>query len=296
MKRLNQDRETRNLESTHTNSGNPTGHLDKRYYYPARIKPCVVESIVQGVIEECHIRKWKFSKRWQAAIILISEWKRLGYDQEKIKSMVLDWNRLNKPPLNSKQVERNLLPLVDWVFEKRIEYGCKKKLLELRICFIEKRGCLYYEAYLRNRAKSLTVYPEEDFDKNGWPGYLKKNFEKGFLAEVIYREMRTFASDKGVSQDGIVYVGFEYLARRISAEYKDLSPTAMAVCRAMKVLEEVDLLRKVAKGCFGGKGFRRANGYQRTMPIPTPQPDVSEEDVTDVLQYKNEVKNEVLYT
>ena len=282
-------------KTTETNSEISSSET-KSNYYPKRIKPCVEESILPGVTEDSHYRKWKFSKRWEAAKILISEWKRLGYDKEKTKSMVLDWNRLNKPPLTPKQVEENLLPLVDWVFKREFEYGCKKKLLELRVCFIKERRCLYYEEYSRNKAKSLSIYPDEDFDKNGWPGYLRKNYEYGLLAEVIYREMRTFASDKGVPQDGIVFIGFEYLARRITIEYKDIFPTAMTVCRAMKVLEEVGLLRKVSKGCFGGKGLRRANGYQRIMPIPNPQPEAIDEDSTNLLQQVKGVKKEVLYT
>ncbi|OGC76210.1 MAG: hypothetical protein A2Z27_03545 [candidate division Zixibacteria bacterium RBG_16_50_21] len=241
--------------------------------YPKRLKTCLLELLQNGVRETGNPRKWESMARRRVAIYILMEMKRLGYSLERASQEILAWNEKNAPSLNQKQVDKNLIPLVAWVFEKGGELGCKKSLLEHKICFIENRACDYYEEFLKNRRGADNLYDEQEFIRKGWEYYLRENYCNWMTAVAIYEELRTFGREKGISQDGKVNIGCARLGARIKLRYKDIDTSPMAVYRGLMTLVEVGLMTIPERGYYGRSRWKKANGYIRIMPIPDlPEP------------------------
>lgn len=243
------------------------------------IKDCVRQLLARGVHEKPPPGKWHRSEQKKAAYLILLELQRIDVDRDEPRQMIVDWNEdRNDPPMPMSQARHHIVDLVDWVYDRaeksdrRFELGCTGLLrdggLAMRgvhfdpIC-LGPENCDYHQSRI---GRSLDSFDEDAFYDNGWYTYLLNNFVNGMYAYKLYLELRYIAMEKGLSQRDPIYVGFRALAKRLSKKIKD-DPSPMGVVRAMRVLEQVGLVKTVEKGRPGPHG-KRANGYMRILPIP----------------------------
>ena len=95
---------------------------------PNKLKTCLQEYLDEGMSESPEMSRWHTSTYKAFAMFLIADLKRLGFDRNKVKKIIREWNeQRNNPPMPAKEADRHLYDLVDWTYDKfQYEYGCSK--------------------------------------------------------------------------------------------------------------------------------------------------------------------------
>ena len=215
------------------------------------------DCVKQAFLEGCE-RGDEFIKMRHA---IISELKRLGYDQLEVKDKLSEWNERCEKPLNSKEAKVQLYGYTDWLFKKDGRTGCKALQ---DYCFGKER-CGYH---LKTTAKNRQETKELPFDLPTLKRFIEKRFKaEGYkmnlvLEALIYRQHHETTGT-------VILIGFRSIAgivRKMTGQ--NISP--MTIHRTMKLLIDEGAVERVVEGKPGM--FRGlANGY-RFLPWRPPEP------------------------
>ena len=235
---------------------------------PNKLKTCLQEYLDEGISEGPEVSRWHKSTYKTVAMFLIADLKRLGFDKNKVKKMIREWNeQRNDPPMPAKEADSHLYNLVDWVFENfSYEYGCSKDgdLYKEGLCFRDKRECPYYNELIRLNnnpyRSSGKIYHEL-----GWAEYLSKEYGNGRLMDYVYKTIRNrcLIIDSRVAYLGVHRIGNSILEQ--TREYTKFHD--MDIHRAVTNLINEGLIIKVEAG-KPGKNSRESNGIEIVNPVP----------------------------
>ena len=201
-------------------------------------------------------------------MFLISDLKRIGFDKNKVKKMIREWNeQRNDPPMPAKAADSHLYNLVDWVYDKfKYEYGCGKdgELYTEGVCFIDKRECPYYNELIRLNndpyRSSGKIYNEL-----GWTEYLSKEYRNGRLMDYVYKTIRNQCL---IRDSRVAYLGVHRIGNLIVDQTREITKFHdMDIYRAVTNLINEGLVIKVETG-KSGKNSRLSNGYEIVNPVP----------------------------
>lgn len=248
--------------------------------FPKIWKDCILKLLNEGVDGYPNRGKWDKSNQKEAAIYISMEARRLGDSMAKTMDLILEWNQeKNDPPLPKTKI---LTDVVSYVYEQNPppQLGCKRQLVRKGYCLRERGGpCKYWEE-LTKRQKPPDKWEFNDFDRNGWPEYLRKCYKNGELLIRIYYAIRIFAADKLLSQKDPIMIGVRTIRKLIIQYWKDINPSLMSICSALHILEDCGLLVKLESGAPGDHS-RRSNVYRIIYPIPR-IPDLPKEEASNL--------------
>lgn len=235
--------------------------------FPKIWKDCIKNLYEQGIDGWPSRAKWNKSNQKDAAYLISMELRRLGKPLEEAIDLILQWNReKNDPPVPKDKI---LTDVVDLVFKQNPpwELGCKGILVDRGLCLREQgEHCKYWEK-LTKRQKPPDQWDVNDFDRNGWPEYLRKCYKNGELLIRTYLAIRMFAAAKLLSQGDPIMVGIRTIRQWIVRYWKDFNPSLMGISSALHTLEDCGLLIKLESGTPGDHS-RNANVYKIVYPIP----------------------------
>lgn len=232
------------------------------------MKPCLKQYFDSGLHEEPLSGNWHRSRNKEIGMLIISEFKRLGYERSEVKKLIRDWNTRCTPAMPLKEGERHLIGLVDWVYDRfKGNYGCGDEgfLVQNGYCFRHERACDYFSHFQRINTSNSFLFDPVDYDNKGWPLFLQQNYSNGRLADEVYRKIRG-ANHK--QQFSVIYIGLQSISTQIlnsTREFTILSP--VQIRRAIHLLENENLISMVEKG-VRGPNSRKANGYRFNYPVP----------------------------
>ena len=235
---------------------------------PNKLKTCLQEYLDEGISESPEVSRWHKSIYKSIAMFLISDLKRLGFDRNKVKEMIRNWNeQRNDPPMPAKEADGHLYNLVDWVYDKfKYEFGCGKDgdLYKEGICFIDKRECPYFDEMIRLNNNPYRFFGK-DYDDLGWGKYLSKEYKNGRLMGYVYKTIRKQCL---IKNSRVAFIGFHRIANSILNETREYTKFHdMDIHRAVTNLINEGLIIKVETG-KSGKNSQLSNGYEIVYPVP----------------------------
>ncbi|TFB11454.1 hypothetical protein E3V55_03560 [Candidatus Marinimicrobia bacterium MT.SAG.3] len=236
--------------------------------HPNFMKPCIKQYFDFGLHEEPLGGGWHHSRNKEIAMLIISEFKRLGHERSDVKQSIRAWNARCSPAMPPREADRHLICLVDWIFDHfKGDYGCGDEgfLVQNSYCFRHERTCEYFSHFQRINSSNNFLYDPVEYDTKGWARFLQQKYSNGRLADEVYRKIRGANHKK---QFSVIYIGLQSIATQIlnsTREFTILSP--VQIRRAIHLLENENLISLVERG-KRGLNSRKANGYRLNYPVP----------------------------
>lgn len=232
--------------------------------------PNILRDCLQSILENGSSEKIAYYH----AYLLAKEFKRVQYPIEKAIGEIEKWAGKCEPALTGSKL-REINRTLQKVYEKNdpplncAENGCLKKM---EYCFLKyktDKSCEFNNSvqlikeFLRNKK-----IQETGWDK--WEKYLQIRYKTLWhYLTAFYTTLKTVELERGIPQNGKIFVGFRDIRNRIMARYKDYRPSTETLCLCSKILEEEKLI-KVERVEHSKRGTfkRQANGYTRIVPLP----------------------------
>lgn len=166
---------------------------------PQRIKPCIAK-----MLGSC-LAKGNTFARSEVALIIAVEMHRLGKDKEKTLSLLMRWNKDNRPPIRPPDVRS----AVNRAYRnEKYDYGCNNAVV-LNFCrYRDKAECPFYSKLMvKLGRKGKGRHSELDFYKKGWPKVLKSS------EAMLYLALRPIEKLQGKRAGQMVVVPYRLLHR-----------------------------------------------------------------------------------
>ena len=214
------------------------GHLDIE---GRNLKPCVARIMENG------LEKGDFTDRATGSVIIASELRRLGKDEDFVLDYLKTWNQKNRPPRRLRDIES----AVRTSFRTEYRYSCKSVYLE-PFC-VGKDFCSF--AKLTSRYGKYTY--NRKFLEYGWQTILSNSAKDLYYIGIVELERRL-----GVGAGGVVIAN-----HRRYALFAGISPKTVG--KALLELAKTPLIKHFAMGT-PRKWEGKATEIQRKIPIPAP--------------------------
>jgi len=204
-------------------------------------KPCI------ALIMENGLEKGDFTNRGVGSVIIASELRRLGKDEDFVLDYLKTWNQKNRPPRRLSEIAST----VRTAFRKEYRYSCKSVYLEpfcvgTDFCsFAKLKSC--DGKYTNNRK----------FLEYGWQNILSNSAKDLYYMGIVELERRL-----GVGAGGIVIAN-----HRRFGHFAGIWPKTVG--KALLELAQTPLIKHFVMGTprkWEGKGTE----IQRAIPIPPP--------------------------
>ncbi len=250
------------------------------YQFVRLIRPCV-RALLEGVEGYPKHGNWHISSQKRGAYLLALELKRVGCPKEMTVTILLGWNEhKNFPPIPGYKTRSHVIDLVEWVYHKSSsKLSCHGILrnggaalngnIFDPICW-ENVGktCSFHSAFQERKFSDDPLSPPDlrQYMQSGWPHYLQER--NGIVADYAYRILTHLEAEGGLMPGDIIFVGFRELHMRYIRRRKD-HISLQTICRAVKRLESEGLVEVAERG-IGTIEARKANGYRRILPLPSP--------------------------
>ena len=204
-------------------------------------KPCI------AFIMENGLEKGDFTNRAVGSVIIASELRRLGKDEDSVLDYLKTWNQKNRPPRRLSEIKST----VRSAFRKEYRYSCKSVYLE-PFC-VGKDFCSF--AKLRSRNGKYTN--NRKFLEYGWQNILSNSAKDLYYIGIVELERRL-----GVGAGGVVIAN-----HRRFAHFAGICPKTVG--KALLELAQAPLIKHFAMGT-PRKWEGKATEIQRKIPIPPP--------------------------
>jgi hypothetical protein len=247
------------------------GELCVSLHTPAIMRDCIRE------------RYWdnpNAAEIFKGAIRLADDFKRRGFAQQKAVEIILE-HLVAKLRLVKTEALKNIASAVTWVYAKQ-EHGitCAGALNREGLCFRTERACRFQEIDSTNRQAIRNANPII------LPAEVSTYLEAAHPSEAIYArwtytELLYLEQERNLIPGDLrepIFIGFRALAMRVSMRNKTPGYNKHEACKAIKLLEDCKLVKRVVHG-KAGYMQRMANGYARITPISRKYN--SESEITD---------------
>ena len=204
-------------------------------------RPCIAKMMEAG------LEKGSFPDRSTGAVIIASELRRLGKQEDFVASYLIQWNQKNRPPKRISEIRS----AINSAFRKEYRYSCHNVALE-QLC-IGKDLC----SHARLTSQSRKYTNNRKFIQHGWQNLLSNSATLLYYLAIIELERRL-----GVGPGGRVIANHRKLAKLAGI-------TAKTVGKALSELAGTPLIAHFKMG-KPRKWEGRATEIRRTIPIPGP--------------------------
>ena len=160
------------------------------------LRQCVSLALKNGTHGNAAFKKMRHA--------IIFELNRIGIEKEKIKDMLLDWNKRNEKPLSLGDARRQLHDYTDWFLGTNCKLSCKA----LEDYCTGKTTCKFYIQKTDNFQKEYQ--DNAPFNHAELQKYLEEKYPgEAYELLTIIQALRRFQSDKQVTT---IYIGFRGIA------------------------------------------------------------------------------------
>jgi hypothetical protein len=197
--------------------------------------------------------KGSYPDRSTGALIIATELRRVGKNEEGVSYFLTEWNQKNKPPLKKSQLEK----AIKSAFQKkengdyRYNYTCNNSYL-IANC-IGKEYCQFGKSFAKHRKYNNNRL----FLDYGWQNILSNKAKDIYYIAIPELERRM-----GVGAGGLVFASHRKIARFAGVTPKDIKVFLFELKkRGLLIRCEIGTARKWEK---------KATVIQRALPIPKP--------------------------
>ena len=205
------------------------------------LKPCI------ALIMEKGLEKGDLTDRATGSVIIASELRRLGKDEDFVSDYLKTWNQKNRPPRRLSEIES----AVRSSFRKEYRYSCKNVHLE-QLC-PGREFC----SFAKLKSPNGRYQNNRKFLEYGWQNFLSNAAKDLYYIGIVELERRL-----GVGAGGIVIANHKRFAL-----FAGISPKTAG--KALLELAQTPLIRHFEMGT-PRKWEGKATEIQRTIPIPAP--------------------------
>jgi hypothetical protein len=205
------------------------------------LKPCVARMIEEG------LEKDGVPDRATGSVIIASQLRTLGKDEDYVLGFLKEWNQKNRPPRKVSEIES----AVRSAFRKDYGYTCKSVYLEA-LC-IGKEFC----SFAKLNSLSGKYFNNRKFLEYGWQTILSNSAKDLYYIGIVELERRL-----GVGAGGIVIANHKRMAFLAGI-------TPKTIGKALLELSKTPLIKHFKMG-KPQKWEGKATEIQRTIPIPPP--------------------------
>jgi len=208
--------------------------------HPAKdIRPCIM------TLKDTSLTKGNFPNRNESAVIIASEYKRIGKGYDYTQRELEKWNENNNPPLKPNELRNT----VRSAFAHDYNYSCKNPIL-LDFC-INKDSCPYWIHVISKRP-----FRKEEFIKNGWQQYLSNR------QVLIYAvALPNLEKKRRIGRGGLICANHKQIA-----ETCGISPGRVG--KDLRILSAVGLIEYNVGIPRKWEGI--ASEIKRVFPVPRP--------------------------
>lgn len=209
------------------------------------LKPCVAQIMEDG------LSQGDFTNRAEGSVIIASELRRLGKNEDFVLAYLRNWNQKNRPPRRLSEIES----AVNSAFRKEYRYSCKSVYLE-PFC-VGREFCSFAKLLSPNGRCTNN----RKFLEYGWQNLLSNSAKDLYYIGIVELERR-----QGVWAGGKVIANHKKFARFAGIDPK-------TVGKALLELAKTPLIKRFKMGT-PRKWEGKATEIQRTIPIPRPPKDL----------------------
>jgi len=204
------------------------------------LRPCI------GRLMDTPLLKGGFPQRNEACLIIASELRRIGKDEEKTFEILREWNQKNINPLRDSEIES----AIRTAFRKEYNYSCWNANLKE---FCIEDSCPFAK-YVRGRQGKY--FNNRMFLQYGWQNILSNSVKC-----VYYMALPELERRLGVGAGGLIIANQKRIADLAGVSKK-------SVRQALKELARVGLISY--EPGVPRKWERKASRIRRIIPIPKP--------------------------
>lgn len=222
--------------------------LSNRLSIPSELmKRCIVYLFSSGLY------KGSYPDRNTGALIIATELRRVGKDEEGVSYFLTEWNQKNEPPLKKSQLEK----VIKSAFSKKengdyqYNYTCNNDYLKANC--VGKEYCQFGKSFTKHRKYNKNRL----FLDYGWQNILSNKAKDIYYIAIPELERRM-----GVGAGGLVFASHRKIARFAGVTPKDIKVSLFELKRRGLLIRcEIGTARKWEK---------KATVIQRALPIPRP--------------------------
>lgn len=211
-----------------------TGHPGKD------IRPCIAQLI------ETVINKGEFPNRSESALVIATEFNRIGLDYEEANRQIEIWNSGNNPPLKISELRK----AVSNGYLKSYNYGCRNPILS---AFCAEESLCPFITQVKGKGKILN---DLDFISFKWPKSLSNRQVLIYAVALPYLEKK-----RKIGRGGLICANHKQIAETCGVSPGRIGRDLMVLHLAGLIEYNVGTPRK-------WEGM--ASEIRRVFPIPRP--------------------------